>query len=177
MLSTDADDKTGETQLCSYFEEFFCFVLFCSVLIDSSSCIRWPGSKCFFKPKFVAHTHPLRRQDTELFVAKDFPILCVFPFYGKGFILWQRGFTVCRLGPSWLRKLFLFLVLLYICIHGHTHTHPWVNVKSFTSTNGRKLQHFLRKCCPLLSGITHLCGLLLKQKLCFNSSGAIFGEK
>ena len=97
------------------------FVLFCSVLIDSSSCVRWPGSKCFFKSKLVAHTHSLRRQDTELCVAKDVPILCVFPFYGKD-LFCDKEDLVCRLGPSWLRKLFLFLVLLHICIHGHTHT-------------------------------------------------------
>ena len=43
MLSTDADDKTGETQLCSYFEEFFCFVLL--LLILDFVCSSFSG--CF----------------------------------------------------------------------------------------------------------------------------------
>ena len=119
------------------------FVLFCSVLIDSSSCVRWPGSKCFFKSKFVAHTHSLRRQDTELCVAKDVPILCVFPFYGKDLFCDKEDLQFVGWGHLGWENCSFFL---FFCTYAYmdTHTHPWVNVKSFTSTNGRKLQHFLR---------------------------------
>lgn len=176
MLSTDADGKKGETQLCTYFEELFCFVLFCSVLIDSSiTQMAW--KQMLFQIKVYCPHTPTRRQDTELCVAKDSPILCVFPFYGKGFILWQRGFTICRLWPSLAEETVSFscsFAHMHTWKHTHTHTHTWVNVKSFTSTNGRNFSTSY-KSCPLLAGITHLCGTP-QRKLCFNSCGTIFGE-
>lgn len=85
MLNNDADDKKEETGCALSLKKLF--VLFCFVIIDSSSCSRWPGNKCFSKSMFNAQIH----SGPKLMMARIFAVSWIFcSSEKKKFILCQR---------------------------------------------------------------------------------------